>query len=81
MTKWQDTYYEEELPPGATRDYDSPNLRGVAFIIVCLLCFIISTSFGGVRIYTKVSITRAMGWDDCKNLAELAESAIKKPED
>lgn len=65
MAEWLDTYNEVEPPSGITPNFDKPNTRGIAFIVVCLLLFTISTIFCGMRVYTKAFITRAVGWDDC----------------
>lgn len=70
MVEWLDVFFEMDLPPGVTRDYDTPNVRGITFIVICISFFMISTTFGGIRIYTKAIITRAMGWDDCENSVE-----------
>ena len=67
---WLDTYYEEDPPPGYTRDYNSPNVRGTATIAIYPILFLLATVSGGVRIYTKAFITRALGWDDCKNMSK-----------
>lgn len=69
MAEWLDTYVDEEPPSGITPTF-GPNVRGIAFIVVCLLLFTISTMFAGIRLYTKALVTRAMGWDDCENLLE-----------
>ena len=68
MTAWLDTYIEWEVPPGLTANFDKPNARGIVFIVLCLFLLICSTTFGGIRVYTKAFITRAMGWDDCEIL-------------
>lgn len=64
MVDFLDTYPEDIGPP-PPEGY-SPNVRGIVFIVILLLSFLIATSFGGIRIYTKAFITRALGWDDCK---------------
>lgn len=63
MVDFLDTYPEPLTPPppGGV----APNDRGTAFIVIVLLTFVIAMTFGGIRIYTKAFITRALGWDDC----------------
>ena len=70
MAEWLDTYVDAEPPAGITPTFDKPNVRGIIFIVVCLLLFTMSTFFGGIRLYTKAFITRAIAWDDCKNVLE-----------
>lgn len=60
-----DTYPDAFDPPPP--EGVGPNGRGIVFIIILLFSFVISTIFGGIRIYTKAFITRALGWDDRKS--------------
>lgn len=53
-------------PPGIQPNFsDPPTLFpailgvGTAFLVLALLCFLI-------RIYTKFTISKRWGWDDCK---------------
>lgn len=79
MAVFPDTYPDPYMdpPPGVGADFDIPNHRGTAFIVVCILFFILATAFGGIRVYTKAFITRAMGWDDGKHLGVLIAESRK----
>lgn len=68
MAEFLDTYVHIDSPSNVLPNPDAPNVRGIIFIVFCLLLFTTSTTFGGIRVYTKALITRAIGWDDCKNL-------------
>ena len=65
MVEFLDTYPDDLGPPPP--DGVGPNVRGIVFIVILLFSFVISTTFGGIRIYTKAFITRALGWDDRKS--------------
>ena len=77
MTDFLDTYNVSDPPPGVTANWNSPNARGIVLLVICFLLFLFSTLFGGIRIYTKAFITRALGLDDGENLAEPAAKVHK----
>lgn len=77
MTDFLDTKWDRVvIPPGVTPDYHKPNTRGILFIVLCLLLFTISTTFGAMRVYTKAFITHAMGWDDYTCIATMVGNLI-----
>ena len=42
--------------------------RGPAIVIVAIISPIISGFFVALRVYTRVFLVKAMGWDDCEVL-------------
>ena len=51
-------------PPGQTSDFEHPRSRAPAVIVVSSVCLVLMWSVFLTRIYAKVWITRAFGWDD-----------------
>lgn len=53
-------------PPGVVANFDGPNTRGTAYIIIAVIGICLATIFTLVRVYTKGILTRSLGWDDRK---------------
>lgn len=64
MAEFPDTYPEglTPPPPGGV----GTNVRGVVFIVIVLFTFVIATTVGGIRIYTRAFLAPTLGWDDRK---------------
>ena len=53
-------------PPGVTPDFTHPPSRTSIAVAVCSVSLVITLILFGVRVYTRLRITRCYGYDDCK---------------
>ncbi len=52
-------------PAGVTPNFENPVTRRHRVVVASIICPIISGAFFTLRMYTRVHITRRLGWDDC----------------
>ena len=64
-------------PPGATIDFDGPNLLGTTSITVTSVFMGLAFVFLGIRAYTKIKIYRKGSWDDRKFASCVARERQK----
>ena len=57
-------------PPGVVPNFNKPPSRAYEMRIGIGVCIAISSIFLVLRLYVKLAITHAAGWDDCKFLRE-----------
>lgn len=55
----------QALSPGFVRDIYGPNSNGTIYIVISIIGAALGASLVAIRIYTKLVLTRALGWDDC----------------
>ena len=60
----------QQPPPGVEQNLVNPESTANTAIAVTVLFTVIMFVFVCVRMYTKVFVSRARGWDDCKSLSE-----------
>lgn len=53
-------------PPGVIPNFEHPVSRKKDVVISAIVCPIIAGLFFALRLYTRIHITRTLGWDDCK---------------
>lgn len=53
-------------PPGVIPNYANPESRAYETIIVVTISLSLMFPFFLLRVYSRVFITRSIGWDDCK---------------
>lgn len=58
-------------PPGVTVDFDNPQSNALGTVVVAYLFLVLTILFVGARFYTKIAISRSVGWDDCKKMLVL----------
>ncbi|KAF6239004.1 hypothetical protein HO173_002876 [Letharia columbiana] len=51
-------------PPGQMSNFENPETRAPAIIIICSTCIALMWPIFLLRIYAKVWISHAFGWDD-----------------
>ena len=66
----------EPPPPGVTSNFDNPESRAYETVIVFTIYLTIMMSIFLLRIYSKVFVTRSLGWDDCKSQDHWALTII-----
>ncbi|KAI9661548.1 MAG: hypothetical protein M1829_006239 [Trizodia sp. TS-e1964] len=78
MATSNSTYDESFLDPpiNVAPDFDHPHRRDSTMIAVNLVCLILAVAFVSLRIFTRVMITHAIGWDDCRNPLCLIASIV-----
>ena len=54
-------------PPGVIPNYIDPPSRGWETILVVTVCLTLMVPFFLVRMYSRIFVTRSLGWDDCEN--------------
>lgn len=54
-------------PPGVTPNYIDPPNNGHTPITVCLFTLVLAAIAVAVRVFTKITIVRKTGLDDCKS--------------
>ncbi|MCJ1266643.1 hypothetical protein MMC22_006528 [Lobaria immixta] len=54
----------EPPPPGVTSNFDNPESRAYETVIVFTIYLTIMMSIFLLRIYSKIFVTRSLGWDD-----------------
>lgn len=52
-------------PPGVISNFDNPASRGQGVIVAGVVLLLLSLLFVSIRLYTRIWVTRALGWDDC----------------
>lgn len=65
MTALED-YPLHPPPSGQTSNFDNPETRGPAIIILCSVAIGIMWPVFILRLYSKVWVIRRFGWDDGK---------------
>lgn len=48
--------------------------RALAIVIACIVAPLIASLFVLVRVWTRVFVRRAAGWDDCMTVSELTRN-------
>ena len=51
-------------PPGITPNFEHPTSHGHVLAVASVVCVVIATIFVAARLFTKVVVSRAPGWDD-----------------
>ena len=55
-------------PPGVVPNFLNPESHANQTIIACSIVTAAMILFLFARMYTKIHLTRSVGWDDCENL-------------
>ena len=53
-------------PLGLVPNFNNPPSRGYEVIITVAICLSAMVPIVSMRIYTRVVISRSLGWDDCE---------------
>lgn len=53
-------------PPGHVSNFVNPENQLISSAVAQMVCFGVATVVVAMRLYTKLRITKDMGWDDCK---------------
>jgi hypothetical protein len=59
-------------PPGVIPNFDDPESRAIVMHIGISICLGVALVFVLLRIYVKLAVTRAWGWDDGELLYEVS---------
>lgn len=52
-------------PPGVTPNFENPENFFGTIIGTIVVCLTLTTFLAWTRIYTRLFITKSVGWDDC----------------
>ena len=63
-------------PPGVQSNFDNPPSLAVDLIVVNAVFLPLMTIAVGIRLYVRLFIANAPGWDDCRSLAKQAETKL-----
>ncbi len=55
-------------PPGITPHFDDFGNQQASVIIFAIIGITLPMIFVGLRLWTKLRISKDMGWDDCKRI-------------
>ena len=55
-------------PSGITPDFEHPTSHGHVLAVASVTCLVLAALFVGARLYTKIVVSRAPGWDDGSKL-------------
>lgn len=58
-------------PPGVISNFDNPPTQATILYVGVGICLGVTLTFLLLRIYVKLAVTRAWGWDDGKSLCEF----------
>lgn len=61
-------------PPGVESKFDNPPSLALHLIVVNAVFLPLMAIAVGIRLYVRVFIAKAPGWDDCKLVANRVES-------
>lgn len=65
-------------PPGQVTNFENPESRALAITIICSICLALMWPVFLMRIYAKVWVIRAFGWDDGQSAGPLYWSLLKR---
>ena len=63
-------------PPGIESNFDNPPSLALHLIVVNAVFVALMAITVGIRLYVRVFITKALGWDDCKLVVCLAKMTL-----
>ena len=69
----------QEPPPGVEQNLVNPESTANTAIAVTVLFTILMFVFVCMRMYTKLFVSRAWGWDDCKSSGARAYDVFTEP--
>lgn len=53
-------------PPGQVSNFVDPENQFMPMVVSSMVCFSVATIVVAMRLYTKLCITKDLGWDDYK---------------
>lgn len=53
-------------PPGVLPNLKDPESRAYESIVTTAVCVSLMMPFFMLRLYSRIFVTRSLGWDDCK---------------
>lgn len=53
-------------PPGVIPNFKNPESKAYESITTTAVCVSLMMPFFALRIYSRVFVTRSLGWDDCE---------------
>lgn len=66
-------------PPGTVVNFDNPESIAHRVIVISVLGAVIAIPICLVRLYTKRTILRNFGWDDCEQLTRMMGDTTDEP--
>lgn len=55
-------------PPGIIPHFNEPGGQQIQLLAFAIIDITLPTIFVGLRLWTKLRISKDMGWDDCKHM-------------